>query len=87
MNFRHLNTFQIVPLLIGIGAAFFGFKLIKEVYIINNSQVSWLFVLAVFNWLSLIVLLVFLSLLLEASKKELGKLDVIIYLLSRGKKK
>lgn len=87
MDIRKLNTFQIVPLLIGLGATFFGFKLIKEVYLINNSQISWLFVLAIFNWLSLVVLLVFLSLLLDSSKKELGKLDVVIYLLSRGKKK
>ncbi|MBI2542486.1 hypothetical protein HYV80_07320 [Candidatus Woesearchaeota archaeon] len=87
MGIKQLNAFQIIPLVIGLGATFFGFKLIKEVYLINNSQISWLFVLAVFNWLSLIVLLIFLSLILDASKKGLGKLDVVIYLLSRGKKK
>ena len=87
MQFKQLSVLQIAPLVIGLGAAILGFQFIKEVYIINNSQISWLLVLSIFNWLSLVVLIIFLSLIMDTSKRELGKLDVIIYLLSHNKKK
>lgn len=87
MPYSKMNVFEIVLLIVGVGAAILGFQLINTTYKAENSQVSWMLILSVFNWLSLIVLFILLSLIVDTTKRELGKLDIIIYLLSHNRKK
>ena len=54
------STFEIFLLIVGITASFLGFQLINELYV-REGGLSWLMVIAIFNWLILIVLLISLS--------------------------
>lgn len=82
-----MNVFEIVLLVVGIGAAILGFQLINEAYKSQGSQISWLMVIAIFSWLTLLVMFILLSLMVDVSKKELNELKTMIYLLSESKKK
>ena len=81
------NVFEIVLLVVGLGAAVLGFQLINQVYKAENSQLSWLMVIAIFSWLTLLVLFILLSLMVDVSKKELNEIKTMIYLISEGRKK
>ncbi len=82
-----MNVFEIVLLVVGLGAAILGFQLINQVYKAENSQLSWLMVIAIFSWLTLLILFILLSLMVDVSKKELNEIKTMIYLLSESKKK
>ena len=82
-----MNVFEIVLLVVGIGAAILGFQLINQVYKTESGQLSWLMVIAIFNWLTLLVLFILLSLMVDVSKKELNEIKTMIYVLSESKKK
>ena len=82
-----MNVFEIVLLVVGLGAAVLGFQLINQVYKAENSQLSWLMVIAIFSWLTLLVLFILLSLMVDVSKKELNEIKTMIYLISEGRKK
>ena len=56
-----MNTFEVVLLIVGLGAAILGFQLINQVYRIENGQISWLMIIAIFNWLTLLVMFILLS--------------------------
>ena len=79
-----LSAFEAVLLIVGITAAFLGFRLISQIY---NSEgaLSWLMVISIFNWLILLVLFILLSLTVDTSRKELEELKKLVILL--GKKK
>jgi hypothetical protein len=83
---KKLNIFEIVLLLVGIGAGILGFQLINQVYK-AEGELSWLMVIAIFNWLTLLVLFILLSLMVDVSKKELNEIKTMIYLLAKNKKK
>lgn len=87
MQRSNINVFEVVLLVIGIGAAVLGFQLINEVYKAENSQLSWLMIIAIFSWLTLLVLFILLSLMVDVSKKELNEIRTMIYLLNENKKK
>ncbi len=87
MRDTKMDVFEIVLLVVGIGAAVLGFQLINQVYKAENSQLSWLMVIAIFNWLTLLILFILLSLMVDVSKKELKEIKTMIYLLYEGKKK
>lgn len=87
MEQNKINIFEIVLLIIGLGAAVLGFRLINEVYRAEGNQLSWLMVIAVFSWLTLLVLFILLSLMVDVSKKELNEIKTMIYLLSENRKK
>lgn len=82
-----MNVFEIVLLIVGIGAAILGFQLINQVYKAESGQLSWLMVIAIFNWLTLLILFILLSLMVDVSKKELNEIKTMIYVLSENKKK
>jgi len=82
-----MNVFEIVLLIVGIGAAVMGFQLINQVYRTEGGQTSWLMVIAIFNWLTLLILFILLSLMVDVSKKELREIKTMIYLLNENKKK
>ena len=82
-----MSVFEIVLLVVGIGAATLGFQLINQVYKNEGGQTSWLMIIAIFNWLTLLILFILLSLIVDLSKKELGEIKTMISLLSGKKKK
>ena len=82
-----MGVFEIVLLVVGIGAAIMGFQLINQVYKNDGGQLSWLMIIAIFNWLTLLILFILLSLMVDTSKKELREIKAMIYLLNDTKKK
>lgn len=86
MSDTKMNIFEIVLLVVGIGASLLGFQLISQVYNAENGKLSWLMVIAIFNWLTLLIMFILLSLMVDVSKKELNEIKTMIYLLSEDKK-
>ena len=82
-----MNIFEIVLLIVGLGAAFLGFQLINTAYRAENGQISWLMIIAIFSWLTLLVMFILLSLMVDVSKKELGEVKQLINLLAQNRKK
>ena len=80
------SIFDIVLLIVGIGAAFLGFQLINQAYKAESGQISWLMIIAIFSWLSLLVMFILLSVMVDVSKKELNELRMMVYMLSKRKK-
>ena len=78
-----MNIFEIVLLVVGIGAAILGFQLINRVYQIEDYRLSWLMIIAIFSWLTLLVMFILLSLMVDVSKRELNEIKTMIALLSR----
>ena len=81
-----MNTFELVLLGVGLGAALLGFQLINYVYQLENGKISWLMIIAIFNWLTLLVMFILLSLMVDVSKKELSEIKMMIRALSEKKK-
>ncbi|MEK6983450.1 MAG: hypothetical protein AABX33_02670 [Nanoarchaeota archaeon] len=81
-----MNVFEMVLLVVGVGAAILGFRLINQVYKSEN-QLSWLMIIAIFNWLMLLVMFILLSLIVDTSKKELNEIKTMMYTLSENKRK
>lgn len=86
MTIAKISTFEIVLLIVGITSAFLGFKLISLVHS-QEGTVSWMMVIAIFNWLTLLVLFISLSLAVDVSKKQLAKMEILIYILKDKNKK
>ena len=82
-----MSVFEIVLLIVGLGAAILGFQLINQVYKMQSGQLSWLMIIAIFNWLTLLILFILLSLIVDTSKKELNEIKTLIYLLYEKKKR
>ena len=87
MEESKFSVFDIVLLIVGIGAAFLGFHLINQAYTAEKGQISWLMIIAIFNWLTLLVMFILLSVMVDVSKKELKEIKTLIYLLSENSKK
>ncbi len=81
-----VSAFEIVLLMVGITAAVLGFLFINQVYLIERD-ISWLMVIAIFNWLMLLVLFVSLSIAVDVSKRQLAEMKNVVYLLSQKKGK
>lgn len=84
---KRTDIFEIVLLVVGIGASFIGFQFINKVFDLENGQLSWAMLNAIFGWLTLLVLFILLSLIVDNSKKELEQMKTLIELLSEKKKK
>ena len=81
------SVFDVVLLVAGIGAAVLGFQLINKAYRAESGQVSWLMIISIFSWLSLLVMFILLSVMVDVSKKELNEIKTLIYIMSENKKK
>jgi high-affinity K+ transport system ATPase subunit B len=81
-----LSSFEIVLLIVGIGTAVWGFQLINRVYS-SDGNISWLMVIAIFNWLMLLILFISLSLAVDVSKKQYEGVKKIIEILEKRKGK
>lgn len=68
-----ISAFEIVLLVVGIAAAILGFLFINQVFS-EEGKITWLMVIAVFNWLTLLVLFISLSLAVDISKKQLEEI-------------
>ena len=84
---NRVSMFDIVLLIVGIGAAVLGFQLINQAYKAEGGQISWLMVISIFSWLSLLVMFVLLSVMADVSKKELNEIKNLIQITSENKKK
>ena len=80
-----ISAFEIVLLVVGIATAFLGFQLINQIYSIERG-VSWLMVIAIFSWLTLLVLFISLSLAVDVSKKQLEETKRMIEILEKKRK-
>jgi len=87
MSENKTNIFEVILLVVGVGASILGFQLINQAYNAEGRQVSWLMIIAIFNWLTLLILFILLSLMVDVSKKELNEIKTMIYLTSEKKKK
>jgi hypothetical protein len=81
-----VSTFEIVLLIVGIAAAVLGFHLINQAYLIEKT-LTWTMIIAIFNWLMLLVLFVSLSLTVDVTKKQLAEMKNIAESLSKKKRK
>jgi uncharacterized membrane protein len=77
-----LSMFDVVLLVVGIAAVFLGFQLINRAYQTEQGQISWLMIIAIFTWLTLLVLFILLSVMVDTSKKELNEIKNLVYVLS-----
>ena len=84
MEQAKISVFEIVLLIVGVTAAILGFRLINYVYI-EDGKISWMMVIAIFNWLMLLVLFVSLSLAVDVSKRQLAEMKNMVYILSQKK--
>lgn len=82
-----MSVFDVVLLVVGIGASILGFQLINQVYISENGRLSWLMIIAIFNWLTLLIMFILLSLIVDMSKKELSEVRTMIRILSEKQKR
>ena len=81
-----ISAFEIILLIVGIGVAVLGFQLINQAYAIEQ-EISWLMVIAIFNWLMLLVLFISLSLGVDVAKQQLSEMHNLIELLTKKKSK
>jgi hypothetical protein len=81
-----VSAFEVVLLMVGITVAVLGFQFINWVYL-TEGKISWLMVIAIFNWLMLLVLFVSLSIAVDVSKRHLSETKKIVELLGQKKGK
>ena len=86
MTVAKISTFEVVLLIVGVTSAILGFKLINLVHS-QDGTISWMMVIAIFNWLTLLVLFISLSLAVDVSKKQLAQMEEIVNLLGSRKKR
>ncbi len=86
MPVAKITTFEVVLLIVGITSAILGFKLISIVHS-QDGAVSWMMVIAIFNWLTLLILFISLSLAVDVSKKQLAQMEEVVNLLGSKKKR
>ena len=79
-----INLFEVVLLIVGVTTAILGFILINRIYI-KEGEMTWLMVVSIFHWLTLIVLFISLSVAVDVSKKQLVMAERMVYLLERKK--
>ena len=81
-----ISAFEIILLIVGIAAAALGFQLINQAYTLYK-EISWLMVIAIFSWLTLLVLFISLSISVDVSKKQLEETKRMLELLEQIKNK
>lgn len=64
------RVFEIVLLIVGLSAGLLGFQLINKIFL-REINMSWQMGIAIFDWLTLLVLFVLLSLTVELSRRQL----------------
>ena len=86
MQKAKLSAFEIILLIVGIGVAILGFQLINQVFLVEK-ELSWLMIIAIFNWLMLLILFIALSLGVDISKRQLEEMKNLINVINQKKGK
>ncbi|MBI2523364.1 hypothetical protein HYW19_03170 [Candidatus Woesearchaeota archaeon] len=73
MGESKVSTFEVILLIVGVAASFLGFQLINQAYT-AEKQITWMTLIAIFDWLMLLVLFILLSLTVDTSKKQLAEI-------------
>ena len=84
MGKNKISAFEVILLIVSIAVAFLGFHLINQAYVVEK-EITWMMIIAIFNWLMLLVLFVSLSLTVDTSKKQLAELKNLASLISQKK--
>jgi len=87
MDKPRINAFEVVLLIVGLTVAILGFHLINLVFK-GYVNISWLMLIAIFNWLMLLIIFISLSISVDVSKKQLAQMEIIASILDqiKGKK-
>ncbi|HLD87324.1 MAG TPA: hypothetical protein VJB12_04630 [Candidatus Nanoarchaeia archaeon] len=70
------NAFEIILLLVGISAAYLGFKFINLLFLADGA-LSWNMILAIFLWLIMLLLFILMSLQVNVAKNQLLEIQRI----------
>ena len=73
MGKNEISAFEVILLIVSIAVAFLGFHLINQAYVVEK-EITWMMIIAIFNWLMLLVLFILLSLTVDISKKQLAEI-------------
>lgn len=87
MGESKINIFDVVLLIVGIVAAILGYHLINQAYNAESGQISWLMIISIFSWLTLLILFILLSVMVDVSKKGLNEIRMLTEALSKKSKK
>ena len=70
-RFKSISFFEKLLVTVGLGVAIFGFYLIRQAANVSTGGLSWLMVLAIFSWMTVLVLFIVSGLNADV-KDELG---------------
>jgi hypothetical protein len=84
MDSSKLGTFEMLLVIVSLTVTILGFQLINTVYQ-QQGKVDALLLITIFNWLTLLVMFILLSITVDVSKKQLDKLEVVVGLLTKKK--
>ena len=87
MTDNKINIFDVILLVVGIGAGYFGFHLINIVYSYEGGHLTWMMLITILIWLILLVLFIMLGLIADISRRELNEIRALTFLLSEQKSK
>lgn len=71
-----INLFEMVLLVVGVSAAYLGFKFINVMYL-SEGGLSWNMVIAIFLWLIMLLLFILMSLNVNIGKNQLVEIQRI----------
>jgi uncharacterized membrane protein YcjF (UPF0283 family) len=71
------SFFEVVLFIVSLAVTFWGFKFINELYQADAQKSSWLMVIAIFQWLTLLIIFVLLSLKVEVEREQLREVRLL----------
>lgn len=73
---KGLSIFEYIILIVGIVLTYFGFNVIDHLYRMDG-RISWLMIIAIFTWLMLLVMFIFLSMNVDATRRQLKEIKYL----------
>lgn len=70
------SIFEFMILFIGIVLTYFGFNTLSYLYQ-QDGQISWIMMITLFTWLMLLVMFIFLSMGVDANRKQLEEVRLL----------
>lgn len=67
------SAFEIILLVVGVGAAYLGFAFINNLYL-EEGEFTWLMLVSIFLWLIMILQFILMSLNVNISKNQLEEI-------------
>jgi len=81
------QAFDLTILISTIVVVFLGLKLLNKAYFAEGAEMSWLMVIAIFSWLTSILMFILFSLVAYVSRKELSGIKALIIELHQESRK